>query len=165
MTTPQTESPLLGQGAGVYREEPVLRTLRPHFLSAWFHQVPSGPARQTAVIPDACADLIWFGGKLLVAGPDRQVSFESVPPGSTVVGLRLQPGSVAPWFRVPANEMVGERVPLDFLWNGQTQRLLDSIGDAHEPAVVSLRLQTALDRIARRLYFSHPAPTSHSPPL
>src|ERR1700736_6801054 len=100
------ESPVLGQASGLYREKPVPPMLRRHFVSAWSHQKPSGAAKQTAVVPDACADLIWFGGTLLVAGPDRQVSFVSVSPGTTVVGMRFQPGAVAVWLGVPASEIV-----------------------------------------------------------
>src|ERR1700730_16918389 len=76
--------------------------LRRHFGCAWFHSMPSGPSRKTAVVPDACADLIWFGGALLVAGTDRAVGFEPVPPGTTVLDLSFQPCSVATWLGLPA---------------------------------------------------------------
>ena len=122
------ESPVLGQASGVYREKPVSPMLRRHFVSAWFHQKPSGVARQTGVVRDACPDLIWFGGNLLVAGPDRQVRFESVPPGATVVGMRFQPGAVAVWLGVPASAIVGARIQLDCFCKGQAQELIDLIG-------------------------------------
>jgi AraC-like DNA-binding protein len=141
------ESPVLGQASGVYREKPVSPMLRRHFVSAWFHQKPSGVARQTAVVPDACADLIWFGGNLLVAGPDHQVRFESVPPGATVVGMRFQPGAVAVWLGVPASAIVGARIQLDCFCKGQAQELIDLIGDTRDPAVAARRLEAALEKI------------------
>jgi AraC-like DNA-binding protein len=147
-TTESPESPMLGQASGVYRERPVSPMLRRHFVSAWSHQKPSGVARQTAVVPDACADLIWFGSNLLVAGPDRQVSFESVPPGTTVVGMRFQPGAVAVWLGVPTSEIVGARIPLDCFCKSQAQEVIDWIGDAREPSVAAKRLEAALERMA-----------------
>jgi AraC-like DNA-binding protein len=142
------ECPLLGQAYGVYREKALSPMLRQHFVSAWSHYMPSGIARQTAVVPDASADLIWFDGNLLVAGPDRQVSFESVPPGTTVVGLRFQPGAVAMWLDMPASEIVGQRIRLDSFRTGRAQELIDSIGDAREPEVIAKRLESALAKMA-----------------
>jgi hypothetical protein len=124
---------ILGQAFGNYRERLVAPALRRHFTSAWFHTKPPGPARQTAVVPDASADLVWCGGTLLVAGPDREVSFESVPPGTTVVGLKFQPGAVARWLNAPASEIVGERLKLDCVQAARAQQLLDSIGGSSKP--------------------------------
>ena len=104
---------MLLMAAGVYRERPVVATLQRYFSSAWFHHKPRGEASQTAVVPDACADLVWCSGNLLVAGPNRQVSFESVPPGTTVVGMRFHPGAVDAWLGVPASELLGARLPFD----------------------------------------------------
>jgi hypothetical protein len=42
---------VLGQASGVYREKAVVPILRRHFSCAWFHHVPSGVIRQTAVVP------------------------------------------------------------------------------------------------------------------
>ena len=145
------ESPLLGQASGVYREKAVLPILRRHFLSVWQHQKPLGPARQTAVVPDASADLIWFGGTLLVTGPDRKVSFKSVPAGTTVVGVRFQPGAVASLLGVPASEIVGARLPLDSFWRDKGRALIDAIGDAQEPHLVATRLEAVLASMARDL--------------
>ena len=58
---------ILGMACGVYRESPVLPTLNAHFSSVWFHHKQADHPTTTAVVPDTCADLIWFGGKLLVA--------------------------------------------------------------------------------------------------
>jgi AraC-like DNA-binding protein len=132
----------------MYRERPVVPALGRHFVSAWFYDKPFGAPRQTAVVPDTCADLIWFEGALLVAGPDRTVSFESVSPGTTVVGLRFQPGAVATWLGVPASEIVGQRLRLDDFRSGQANELRDVIGDAPSHTTVAGRLETALVSMA-----------------
>jgi AraC-like DNA-binding protein len=142
------DSPVLGQADGMFRERPVAPALGRHFVSAWFYHRPFGPPRRTAVVPDTYADLIWFDGALLVAGPDRTVSFESVSPGTTVVGLRFKPGAVRTWLGVPASEIVGERVRLDHFRSGQANELRDAIGDADSPAIVAGRLEKALVRTA-----------------
>jgi AraC-like DNA-binding protein len=142
------ESPVLGQACGVYREKSASVMLRRHFVSAWSHQKPEGATSRTAVVPDACADLIWFGSNLLVAGPDRQVSFESVPPGTTVVGMRFQPGAVAVWLGVPASEIVGARIPLDCFWKSQAQEAIDFHRDAKQPSLAAARLEAALETMA-----------------
>jgi AraC-like DNA-binding protein len=133
---------------GVYREIPVLSTLNAHFSSVWFHQKRADHPRETAVVPDTCADLIWFRGKLLVAGPDRGVCVEKVPPGITVVGLRFRPGAVRNWLRTPASAIVGSRVPLDSFSPRRAEQLIEIVGDAVEPNVIAQRLQVGLERIA-----------------
>lgn len=139
---------ILGMACGVYRERPVLPRLNAHFSSVWFHHKQADHPTTTAVVPDACADLIFVRGKLLVAGPDRRVSFEQVPPGVTIVGLRFRPGAVGNWLRTPASAIVGSRVPLDCFWPRRVEELLDIVGDAADPRLIGQRLQTGLGRIA-----------------
>jgi AraC-like DNA-binding protein len=148
---PGEEAPTLGQAFGSYCERPVALALRRHFVSAWFHIKAPGPARQTVVVPDASADLVWFGGTLLVAGPDSEVSFESVPPGTTVVGLKFQPGAVARWLKAPASEIVGARLNLGCFQATRAQQLLDSIGDAQNPELIVRRLENALSNMVTHL--------------
>jgi AraC-like DNA-binding protein len=146
---------ILGMASGVYRESPVLSALNAHFSSVWLHHKQAEHPAITAVVPDTCADLIWFHGKLLVAGPDRRVSFEHVPPGVSVVGLRFRPGAVGNWLRIPASEIVGSRVPLDCFWPRRFEELMEVVGDAADPHVVAQRLQTGLGRIAPGIDLPH----------
>jgi AraC-like DNA-binding protein len=134
-----------------YRERRVLPVLQRHFSAVWFHRKPLEVTRQSAVVPDARAELVWCRGNLLIAGPDRQVSLEPIPPGTTAVGVRFQPGAVAALLRVPASEIVGSRLPLDCFWSGKARELIGAIGDAQEPHVVAKRLETALAQITRDL--------------
>jgi AraC-like DNA-binding protein len=144
----EQESPVLSMAPGFYHERPVLPALRRHFLSAWLHRKPLGTALRSAVVPDACADLLWCRGGLWVAGPDLQVAFECVPPGAAVIGLRFLPGVAATLLRVPASQIVGARLPLDCFWHEKARELTDAVGDAQEPHVVATRLETALANLA-----------------
>ncbi|TJZ45407.1 helix-turn-helix transcriptional regulator [Streptomyces piniterrae] len=69
------------------------------------------------VLPDGCTDLIWSGGRLLVAGPDTGPHLPKAAPAGTVyVGLRFAPGQGPSFFGVPAHELRDLRVPLEDLW-------------------------------------------------
>jgi AraC-like DNA-binding protein len=144
------ESPVLSMAPGFYHERPVLPLLRRHFLSVWLHYKPLGVTGRSAVVPNACADLVWCRGDLHVAGPDLQVALESVPPGTGVVGIRFLPGVAATVLGVPASQILGARLPLDCFWRGKAQELIGAIGDALEAHVVAKRLETALAKIAGR---------------
>jgi AraC-like DNA-binding protein len=137
-------TPILGQALGAYEERPAPTALQQHFSRAWSHTLPSGAPRKTAIVPDGCADLLWVGGTLTLAGPDREANIETIRPGTTVVGFRFQPGAAAAWLRLPASELVGARLPLENFWGGEARRLADRVGDARSPAEVAHRLEAVL---------------------
>ncbi|MFI2258128.1 helix-turn-helix domain-containing protein [Streptomyces tubercidicus] len=86
------------------------------------------------VLPDGCTDLIWSGGRLLVAGPDTgPQSVDGVPPGTPFVGLRFAPGQGPAVFGVPARELRDRRVPLADLWPaGPVRELTERLAAAGE---------------------------------
>jgi AraC-like DNA-binding protein len=139
--TTQEDLPVLGQAVGLYFERPVEPLLQRHFVSAWSHHKPAGFPGQTAVVPDAFADLIWFDGRFLASGPDDKAHLESVPPETTVVGVRFQPGAVALWLGVPTSEISGARIPLDCFPANKAQEWIESVADAREPALIARRLE------------------------
>jgi AraC-like DNA-binding protein len=58
------------------------------------------------VVPDACTDLVWAGGRLTVAGPDTRPRVVTLAPGSRLVGLRLRPGTAGAVLGLPASELL-----------------------------------------------------------
>ena len=140
--------PILGQAVGVYRERPAPTPLAAHFSRTWFHAMPSGAVRQSAIVPDGCADLIWSSGSLRIAGPDRAAKIEQLPPGATVVGLRFQPGALATWLRIPASDLVGARLRLEDFWGGEARHVAGWVSEGRSAAEVALRLETAMARSA-----------------
>lgn len=139
---------VLGQVAGAYREQAPLSSLRPHFACTWFNRIPPGQARTAAIVPDGCIDLQWINGVLRVAGPDREVKIECIPAGATVIGLRFQPGSVTAWLRVPASEIVNERLPLEAFWGSEARNVADWVSEARTPESIAQRLEAAIARKA-----------------
>ncbi|WP_030620831.1 helix-turn-helix domain-containing protein [Streptomyces sclerotialus] len=89
------------------------------------------------VLPDGCTDLIWYDGRLLVAGPDTRAHLPHSPeraPEAPVVGLRFAPGQGPAVFGVPADELRDLRVPLTDLWPAaQVRRLADELAEATAP--------------------------------
>ena len=135
---------VLGQALGVYRERPAAAPLRRHFSLTWFHTLPAGAERQTVIVPDGCADLIWTGKELRIAGPDRQAKIEHISPGTTFIGLRFQPAAAAAWLRTPLSELVGTRAQLERFWGNEAVRLGDFAGDAKSFEEAASRLEQAL---------------------
>jgi AraC-like DNA-binding protein len=140
----EQNTPLLSMAHGFYHEKPVLPELRQHFSAVWFHRKPAGVQAHSAVVPDACADLVWCRSDLLIAGPDRQVSLEPVPPGATAIRVRLLPGAIAALLRVPASEIAGARIPLESVWGSKARRLVDEMAGAEKPHAIAECLEIAL---------------------
>ncbi|MGY4984199.1 helix-turn-helix domain-containing protein [Streptomyces nigrescens] len=114
--------------SGGYRE----RASRVAGAVLWTRTLQS-PARP--VLPDGCTDLIWSGGRLLVAGPDTgPQSVEGMPPGTALVGVRFAPGQGPAVFGVPARELRDRRVPLADLWPaGRVRELTERLAAAGTP--------------------------------
>jgi AraC-like DNA-binding protein len=80
----------------------------------------------TRVLPDGCLDLIWFGDRLLVAGPDTFAHLVEAPAAErTIAGLRFEPGVGPTVLGIPASELRDRRIPLAALWPGAEVRRLE----------------------------------------
>jgi AraC-like DNA-binding protein len=142
--SPIVDAPILGQAFGAYHERAALPALRPHFANVWFHVVPRDASGKSAIVPDGCADLIWYDGGLCVAGPDRQAKIETVAPGTTVVGLRFRPGAARHWLGVAVSELVDTRPALECFWGARARRLAQEIGEASTAEGIARQIETAL---------------------
>ncbi|MFF4245774.1 helix-turn-helix domain-containing protein [Streptomyces sp. NPDC001822] len=90
------------------------------------------PARP--VLPDGCMDLLWTGGRLLVAGPDTHAFTPGEALSGTCAGIRFAPGTAPALLGVPAHELRDRRVALDALWpGGQVRRLTERTAEAADP--------------------------------
>lgn len=91
----------------------------------WRRTAEPAPVR---ILPDGCVDLIWRDGSLLIAGPDRHAYVAASGAGSSYVGLRLPPGTGPTVFGVPADRLVGLRVPLADVWSpADARRAADAV--------------------------------------
>jgi AraC-like DNA-binding protein len=139
---------LLAKVAGEYREAPPAPALSAHFRCVWRHSTPAGAALPIVVVPDGCVDLLWHDGGLFVAGPDLEATRPDLAPGTTVIGLRFQPGAATSWLGLPMSEIVGRQVDLASLWGRRAGRLAAGIGGDDPPAAILARLQSGLAEVA-----------------
>lgn len=106
-----------------YRESEAPVALRAALACLWVRVVPPEGA-PPLVLPDACADLIWRGGRgAFIAGPDTGPALEELPPGTILVGARFRPGAGGPALGVPLSELRDQRVDLANLSRGLARRL------------------------------------------
>lgn len=92
------------------------------------------PGAVNRVLPDGCMDLLWIGGRLLVAGPDTHAEETALTSGGRCTGLRLAPGTAPALLGVPAHTLRDRRVPLADLWAGSLVReLTDRVAEAPDP--------------------------------
>ncbi|MFF0261817.1 DUF6597 domain-containing transcriptional factor [Streptomyces microflavus] len=114
----------------------------------WTWDAPEGPPpAPRSVLPDGCMDLIWTGGRIVVAGPDTH-AFEVEPQNrASCAAIRLAPGTAPVLLGVPAHELRDHRADLADLWPSATvRRLTDRIDEASDPAAALEHF--ALHRIA-----------------
>lgn len=112
----------------MYRERP---SGIPHAV-LWSSTVQAAESHR--VLPDGCLDLLWSGGRLLVAGPDTVAKVASWRPGTPFVGLRLGSGVGPRVLGLPAHELRDQRVPLDDLWPAaEVRRLMERLAEASDP--------------------------------
>ncbi|MER6610650.1 AraC family transcriptional regulator [Streptomyces sp. NPDC000927] len=108
----------------------------------WTLGVPEGSAHP--VLPDGCMDLLWIGGRLLVAGPDTHAHVPDGVTGGRYAGIRFAPGTAPALLGVPAHELRDRRVGLADLWPRALVRdLTERVAEAPDPAA-------ALEAIALR---------------
>lgn len=76
------------------------------------------------VLPDGCTDVIWMGGRLIVAGPDTRATVNQ-PSALPTIGVRFAPGTGPTVFGVAAWELRDARVPLEQVWPEREVRELE----------------------------------------
>ncbi|MEU7214327.1 helix-turn-helix domain-containing protein [Nocardia iowensis] len=97
-----------------------------------------------SVLPDGCIDLLWVGGRLVVAGPDTRAYRPVVEMGTRYAGIRFFPGTAPALLGVPADELRDQRIDLADVWSSaRVRRLSEQLGNADDPV-------TALEEIAVR---------------
>ncbi|MFE6777048.1 helix-turn-helix domain-containing protein [Streptomyces sp. NPDC057702] len=98
----------------------------------WERRAPAC-AGDVRVLPDGCTDLIWYAGRLLVAGPDTRAHLFADRPGAAHTGLRFAPGVGPAVFDLPVSELRDQRVPLDQVWPGaEAARLAERVAAGPE---------------------------------
>ncbi|MFD0024026.1 DUF6597 domain-containing transcriptional factor [Streptomyces sp. NPDC058382] len=99
----------------------------------WTLTVPPGSVHP--VLPDGCMDLLWIGGRLLVAGPDTRTKTPAASDGGSCAGIRFAPGSAPALLGVPAHELRDRSIALAALWpDAEVRELTERVAEAADPA-------------------------------
>jgi len=85
---------------------------------------------EVRVLPDACVDVVFGGGRLVVAGPATTATIAPATPGQRRVGLRFRVGAAGAALGVSAAELLDLGLPLTELWGRAGQRLEDRVAAA-----------------------------------
>lgn len=112
-----------------YLERPVAAPARGLLTCAWSRRIDAATTGARRIVPDACADVIWYreSGLLLVAGPDTRAHLTEPVPGE-LVGIRFRTGRSPAGLGVPADVVRDERVALTDLWRpDRVRRLADEL--------------------------------------
>ncbi|MEN3360232.1 MAG: hypothetical protein V7637_4214 [Mycobacteriales bacterium] len=129
-----------------YRELAPDPDLTGHLQCVWTSVIERAPAT-AHVLPDACIDIIWFAGRLVVAGPDTGSRLVPMPPGTSIAAVRFRPGAAPALLGVPATAIRDETVPLAELWGvGPANRLADELAATSGGAARVGTLQAAIRR-------------------
>jgi AraC-like DNA-binding protein len=141
-----------GQTGGVpldYAEHAPEPDLADTLVCAWTSAVLPGPGGAVAhVLPDASLDIMWFGDRLIVAGPDTTARWVPIPASGAVAAVRFRPGAAPGALGVPADELLNQTVPVTELW-GSAGGLVDRLAAAPDSAARIRLLQAAVrDRLA-----------------
>jgi AraC-like DNA-binding protein len=125
-----------------------------HIACLWLSDATPEP-RRGRVLPDACVDVVWIGGRLEVAGPATGPVLAEVPAGAVAMGVRFRVGAAGAALGLPADELVDSTPALDDLWGSVGREIAEQVGEAGTPGAMLHALATAvrerLDRPPDRL--------------
>jgi AraC-like DNA-binding protein len=106
------------------------------------------------VLPDACVDIVWARGRLIVAGPATMPDLSPATPGQDRCGVRFRVGMAGSALGLPAAELLDRVVPLAEVWGPAGRRLEDRVAGAERPletliAGIAGRIAPACDGVVR----------------
>jgi AraC-like DNA-binding protein len=127
--------------------------LEQHVACVWL-----GDGSAVHVLPDACVDIVWTRGQLMVAGPATRPDLAQATPGQGRCGLRFRVGAAGAALGLPASELLDEIVPLVEIWGDAGRRLADRVALAERPldalvAGVADRIPAPGDELVREAVF------------
>jgi AraC-like DNA-binding protein len=115
-----------------------------HIACLWVSD-PADAPRRRRVLPDACVDVVWVGGRLTVAGPATEAVLVDIPAGATSFGVRFRVGAAGAALGLPAAELIDASPPLEDVWGPAGRAIAERVGETATPAA-QLRVLAAAVR-------------------
>jgi AraC-like DNA-binding protein len=132
-----------------YVEHPPLPKLATMVRTVWIQRT-GGTAYVQRHLPTGGVELHFpIGGRPQLVGPLTGPEVEVIPPHTTIVGVRFQPGTPPPLPTV-LDDLVDQRLGLADLWRNSADRLVETVALAGTPERGLLLLQAELLREFRR---------------
>jgi AraC-like DNA-binding protein len=132
-------------GESSYVERAPTSALAAFASSVWIQQVGDRPLAQRHMPHGGAEVRCLLGEAPRLLGPLTAWTYEEIPAGGTVVGVRLRPGVVGGLAGMPADELVDRDIAGTDLWS-EPAHLTDRLGDAATPRVALDRLQSFVAR-------------------
>jgi AraC-like DNA-binding protein len=95
----------------------------------WTQTVGPGAQHDRHVLPDCCVDIVVTNGKPSVIGPWTKPFVASLPAGTRIVAVRLQPGLAAA-AGIPAPELLNGSATAGELWGSSIERQFQRVEEA-----------------------------------
>ena len=131
-----------------YRELAPPAPLAEWVACAWVSTRASGH-----VLPDGCADVVWTGSRLIIAGPATRSHVSTDAPGRPKIGVRFRVGAVGAALGLPADELLDHNpLAADVIPGGAV--LTARLESAETPGRVLMELTAA---VAARVRDARPA--------
>lgn len=92
-----------------------------------------GDGSAVRVLPDACVDIVWTRGELVVAGPATGPDLAPATPGQGRCGVRFRVGAAGAALGLAASELLDEVVPLAEIWGAEGRLLEERVALAERP--------------------------------
>jgi AraC-like DNA-binding protein len=132
-----------------YVERPPLPELAGVVRTVWI-QHTGDTAYSQRHLPTGGIELHFpLGGRPQLVGPLTGPQLEVIPPHTTVVGVRFQPGTAPPVVGTTLDDLVDQRLELSELWRSSTDRLVEAMALAGTPERALVVLQAHLLRALR----------------
>jgi AraC-like DNA-binding protein len=133
-----------------FQERLPARGLGPYVTCVWTQRVFEASSPYThRTVPNGSAELVCdVGGAMRIVGPQTGATEEIVPPGTTVVGVRLHPGAPPTVLGIPASELVDLVVAADELWGSAASALSDRVAAAAPEDAAEILEDAVFGRVA-----------------
>jgi AraC-like DNA-binding protein len=118
--------------------------------SVWIQQVGDRPLAQRYVPHGGAEVRCVLGSAPRLFGPLTASTYQEIPAGGTVVGVRLRPGVVGGLAGIPADELVDQDVAGTDIWR-DLAHLTDLLGSAATPRLALDELQSFVAQSAGEL--------------
>ena len=138
-----------------YVERPPVPGLTGVVRTVWIHRTGESLYEQRHLPTGGVEIHVPIGGEPRLIGPLTRADVEVLPPHTTIVGVRFQPGT-APPLPTTLDDLVDQRLVLVDLWGRSVNRLVEAMASTETPEQALMFLQAYLMQEYRNAARSDP---------